>query len=179
GPDGVNLGAALAERAEVFRRFGGHARAAGFTLASADVTALLDHLRERLAAQRLATPDEASITVDCRLPLNRLIPRIYREQQALAPFGPGFAEPIYLCQGARVTSCWRSGVEGRNLRLRVRDATGEGVFFWARQGDLCDLFRAQMGQTPPLDIAFSLDAFSRANGELDLLPRILSVRPLE
>ncbi|MDE3229285.1 MAG: single-stranded-DNA-specific exonuclease RecJ, partial [Chloroflexota bacterium] len=180
GPDGIDLGAALAERKEVFRRFGGHARAAGFTLASADVAALLDHLRERLAAQRRAAPAEAAaITVDCRLPLNRLIPRIYREQQALAPFGQKFGEPVYLCQGARVTSCWRSGVEGRNLRLRVRDATGEGVFFWARQGDLCDLFRARMGQTPPLDIAFSLDAFTRANGELDLLPRILSMRPLE
>lgn len=180
GPDGVNLGAALAERAEVFRRFGGHARAAGFTLASADVAALLDYLRERLAAQRLAAPDEAAPTVvDCRLPLNRLIPRIYREQQALAPFGPGFAEPIYLCQGARVTSCWRSGAEGRNLRLRARDATGEAVFFWARQGGLCDLFRARMSQNSPLDIVFSLDAFARANGELDLLPRIISARPLE
>lgn len=181
GPDGVDLGAALAERAEVFRRFGGHARAAGFTLASADVAALLVHLRERIAAQRLAQPqdDAASITVDCRLPLNRLIPRIYREQQALAPFGSGFSEPIYLCQGARVTSCWRSGAEGRNLRLRVRDATGEGVFFWARQGDLCDLFRAALGQTPPLDIVFTLDAFTRANGDVDLLPRIISMRPLE
>ncbi len=184
GPDGMNLGEALAARAEVFRRFGGHARAAGFTLASEDVAALLDHLRQHLGERQIAqsldqVTGAAPLNVDCRLTLNRLIPRIYHEQQALAPYGPSFPEPIYLCQGARITSCWRSGVDGRNLRLRVRDATGEGVFFWARQGDLCESIRAQMSQAPLLDIVFTLDAFTRASGELDLLPRILTAQALD
>ena len=189
-PDGVNLGETLAERAEVFRRFGGHARAAGFTIASAEVVDLLAYLRQRLGEQRPErTPEGASvegssgarsgaIEVDCRLPLNRLLPRIYREQQALGPFGPGYPEPIYLCQSARILSCWRSGAEGRNLRLRVRDATGEGVFFWSRRGDLCESIRAHLGQLPTLDLIYSLDAYTRASGELDLLPRILALRLL-
>lgn len=184
GPDGVNLGEALAERAEVFRRFGGHARAAGFTVASRDVAMLLDYLRQRLAEQRQATPHGAHgesepVVVDCRLPLNRLAPRIYHEQQALSPYGVGFPEPVYVCQGARVTSCWRSGADGRNLRLRVRDATAERVLFWNRQGDLCDDIRAQIGRMPPLDLVYTLDAFVRASGEVDLLPRIVTVLPLD
>ncbi|HEX8997268.1 MAG TPA: single-stranded-DNA-specific exonuclease RecJ [Ktedonobacterales bacterium] len=184
GPDGLNLGEALAARAEVFRRFGGHARAAGFTLASEDVTALLDHLRQHLGAQRLAQSlGQATgvdpLNVDCRLTLKGLVPRIFREQQALAPYGPGFPEPVYICQGARITSCWRSGADGRNLRLRVRDATGEGVFFWARQGDLSDSIRAQLGRLPSLDVIFTLDAFVRPNGDLDLLPRVLALRLLD
>ncbi len=184
GPDGVNLGEALAARADVFRRFGGHARAAGFTLASDDVAALLDHLRQHLGEQRLSQSlDQATgaapLTVDCRLPLNRLIPRIYHEQQHLAPYGPGFPEPIYVCQGARITASWRSGVEGRNLRLRARDATGEGVFFWARQGDLSDSIRAYLNRLPTFDITYTLDAFARPNGDLDLLPRILALHPLD
>ncbi len=183
GPEGVNLGEALAARAEVFRRFGGHARAAGFTLASDDVTALLDHLRQHLGEQRLSQSlDQATgaapLNVDCRLPLNRLIPRIYQEQQYLAPYGPGFPEPIYVCQGARITASWRSGAEGRNLRLRARDATGEGVFFWARQGDLSDAIRAYISRLPTFDIIYTLDAFARPNGDLDLLARILALRPL-
>ncbi len=184
GPDGVNLGEALAARAEVFRRFGGHARAAGFTLASADVEALLDHLRQRLGAQRQALSSGQAggvdpIAVDCRLPLNRLLARIYHEQEALAPWGPGFAEPVYICQGARILSCWRSGAEGRNLRLKARDATGEGVFFWARQGDLCDSLRAHLNRLPTFDLIYTLDAYTRPSGDLDLLPRILALRPLE
>lgn len=188
-PEGVNLGETLAERAEVFRRFGGHARAAGFTLASADVPALLDYLRQRLGessqgADQPAGADGAAgsasgaMRVDCRLPLSLLVSRIYREQQALAPYGPGYPEPVYICQSARIFSCWRSGAEGRNLRLRARDAKGEGVFFWARRGDLCESLRAHLNQLPTLDIIYSLDAYTRATGELDLLPRIIAVRLL-
>jgi single-stranded-DNA-specific exonuclease len=187
GTDGVNLGEALAARASVFRRFGGHARAAGFTLASADVAALLDFLRQRLGEQRLSNGYSADnlsgadpIAVDCRLPLNRLLPRIYREQQALAPWGPGFPEPVYICQSVRILSCWRSGAEGRNLRLKVRDgARGEGAFFWARQGDLCESIRAHLNRLPMLDLIYTLDAYTRPSGDLDLLPRIVALRLLD
>lgn len=184
GPDGVNLGEALAGRAEMFRRFGGHARAAGFTLASRDIATLLDYLRQRLSEQRQASAQGAfdtaePLAVDCRLPLNRLLPRIYREQQALAPYGPAFPEPVYMSQGARITSVWRSGADGRNLRVRVRDATAERVFFWARQGDLCDDIRAQIGRMPAFDLIYTIDAFQRPAGEIDLLPRIVALRPLD
>ncbi|HEX8981403.1 MAG TPA: single-stranded-DNA-specific exonuclease RecJ [Ktedonobacterales bacterium] len=184
GPDGVNLGEALAGRAEMFRRFGGHARAAGFTLASRDIETLLDYLRQHLTEQRQASAQGASdnaepLAVDCRLPLNRLLPRIYREQQALAPYGPAFPEPVYICQGARITSVWRSGADGRNLRLRVRDATAERVFFWARQGDLSDDIRAHIGRMPTFDLIYTIDAFQRPAGEIDLLPRIVALRPLD
>ncbi|HEY7850308.1 MAG TPA: DHHA1 domain-containing protein, partial [Ktedonobacterales bacterium] len=184
-PDGMNLGEALAARADLLRRFGGHARAAGFTLASNDVDTLLGHLRQRLGEQRqwhgqaegnLSNADP--ITIDCRLPLNRLLPRIYHEQQELAPWGPGFTEPVYISQSARILSCWRSGADGRNLRLKARDATGEGVFFWARQGDLCENIRAHLTRLPTLDLLYTLDAYTRPSGDLDLLPRIVALRLL-
>jgi single-stranded-DNA-specific exonuclease len=180
-PEGYNLGEALAARAPVFRRFGGHARAAGFTLPTAEVDGLLDDLRQRLTIQRDAlalarATDGDPLPVDLRLPLNRLVPRIYHEQQALAPFGPGFPAPTYIALGVRVLGCWRSGAEGRNLRLRVRDATAERVFFWARQGDLCDSLRSRLTALPMLDLIFTLDAFVRPTGDFDLLPRIIAVR---
>ncbi len=180
-PEGYNLGEALAARAPVFRRFGGHARAAGFTLPTTEVEALLDDLRLRLALQRdslsLARAAEGDpLPVDLRLPLNRLIPRIYHEQQALAPFGPGFPAPTYIALGVRVIGCWHSGAEGRNLRLRMRDATADRVFFWARQGDLCEILRPHLAGLPMLDLIFTLDAFIRPGGDFDLLPRVVAPR---
>jgi single-stranded-DNA-specific exonuclease len=178
-PDGYNLGEALAERADIFRRFGGHARAAGFTLPAAEVDSLLRFMGERLASQRSALARAGSddpLPVDLRLTLNRLAPRIYHEQQALAPYGPGFPAPTYIALGVRVIGLWRSGAEGRNLRLRVRDSSAERVFFWARQGDLCDVLRPQLNTLPLLDLIFSLDAFARPAGELDLLPRVTGIR---
>jgi single-stranded-DNA-specific exonuclease len=185
-PEGYNLGEALAARAPVFRRFGGHARAAGFTLPSAEVEELLENLRQRLAIQRDALTrvreeEGDPLPVDLRLSLNLLIPRIYNEQQALAPFGPGFPTPTYIVLGVRIQGCWRSGAEGRNLRLRVRDATGsaERVFFWARQGALCDILRPHLASLPMLDLVFTLDAFNRPTGDFDLLPRVIAVRVVE
>lgn len=180
-PDGYNLGDALAERAEVFRRFGGHARAAGFTLPVAAVDSLLADLRQRLAGQAAALAAARAsggdpLVVDLRLPLNRLVPRIYHEQQKLAPFGPSFSPPAYIALGVKLLGCWRSGAEGRNLRLRVRDSTGEKVFFWARQGDLYETLRPPLNNMPMLDLIFTLDAFIRPAGELDLLPRITGLR---
>lgn len=183
-PEGYNLGEALASRAGVFRRFGGHARAAGFTIPTAEVDGLLADLGQRLSEQQSAlirarNGEGDPIAVDLRLPLSRLHPRIYHEQQAIAPFGPAFPAPTYICQNARVLGCWRSGADGRNLRLRIRDNSADRVFFWARQGDLCDTLRARIGALPMLDVIFSLDAFSRPTGDVDLLPRILGVRVIE
>jgi hypothetical protein len=144
---------------------------------------LLRFIGKRLAEQRAALLSARDAEgdpqpVDLRLTLNRLAPRIYYEQQALAPYGPNYPAPTYIALGVRVIGAWRSGAEGRNLRLRVRDNTAEKVFFWARQGDLCDILRPAIGANalPMLDLIFSLDAFARSNGELDLLPRILGLR---
>ncbi|HEX9036110.1 MAG TPA: single-stranded-DNA-specific exonuclease RecJ [Ktedonobacterales bacterium] len=180
-PEGYDLGQALAARAPIFRRFGGHARAAGFTLPSSEVGALLSDLERRLAAQRDAlaqarAADGDPLAVDLRLTLNRLAPRIYHEQQALAPFGPAFPAPTYIAMNVRILGCWRSGSEGRNLRLRARDSGADRVFFWARQGDLCDVMRPLLTTLPALDLIFTLDAFIRPTGDLDLLPRVLGLR---
>ncbi|MGH2503440.1 MAG: DHHA1 domain-containing protein, partial [Ktedonobacterales bacterium] len=180
-PEGYDLGDALAARAAVFRRFGGHARAAGFTLAAAEVDGLLADLAQRLAAQRAAltqarAADGDPLPVDLRLTLSRLAARVYHEQQALAPFGPAFPAPVYIATNVRITGCWRTGAERRNLRFRARDGSADRVFFWARQGDLCDLLQPYMNDLPAVDVIFTLDAFNRPGGDLDLLPRVLGLR---
>ena len=180
-PEGYDLGAALAASATVFRRFGGHARAAGFTLPSTEVEALLTDLAQRLTDQRAALTqaravDGDPLAVDLRLTLGRLTERIYREQQALAPFGPGFPSPTYIVTNVRIAGCWRSGTERRNLRLRARENNVDRVFFWQRQGDLCDLLGPHVSALPSVDLIFTLDAFVRPGDNLDLLPRIVGLR---
>jgi len=199
GPEGVNLIAALAAHPEFFRRFGGHERAAGFTLATEQIETLRAYLLERLAAEARQSPPlvdaaHASDTarapddtplkgatepllVDCRLPLNRLTFDTYQAIRALAPYGAGFAEPHFVCQGARIMRCWRSGIEGRNLRLVLRDQTGERVFLWGRHGAIGDALRLAAPTLPAFDVVYTLDAFRRADGVSELVLRILAMRP--
>lgn len=186
--EGINLVAALAANAELLRRFGGHARAAGFTLASADLDTLAARLRAHLTAQRaarlpqgVASPgiaDDGALLVDCRLPLNRIRLDTYASIRALAPFGPQFPEPHFICREAQIVRCWRSGPGGRNLRLSLRDGTGTRVAaLWARHGDWYDDFQAALGRLPHFDVIYTLSAYRPPSGELELIPRIVTLNP--
>jgi len=226
GPEGANLVGALAARPDFFRRFGGHARAAGFTIATADVETLHTYLTMRLAppsasedaeartpvvnteavgsvggeeiawraenttsavnAHERQTTDATYMTrgatreplaVDCRLLLDRVTVQKYGEMRRLAPYGAAFPEPQFVCWKARITRCWRSGADGRNLRLALRDDVAERTFLWSRQGPICDDLRAALSRLPLYDIVFTLDAYQRTDGETQLTARIVALRP--
>ncbi|HEY7781041.1 MAG TPA: single-stranded-DNA-specific exonuclease RecJ [Ktedonobacterales bacterium] len=200
GPVGLNLVEALASQAHVFRRFGGHAQAAGFTLASVDLPVLVDHLRA--AATAAASPAPADVVaptagdalgvggalrrpvglrIDCRLPLCRAAdPATYAAVRALAPFGPGFNEPIFLARGVRVARAWCSGPEGRNLRMILREPPHGGggptecSAFWGRQGRRLAALRRQ----GIIDIAYTLDLFpARPGYAAEYTLRVVAARP--
>jgi hypothetical protein len=221
GPVGLNLVEALASQAQLFRRFGGHAQAAGFTLASADLPALIAHLRAAAAATPapgapmetaprgpamgelasppsradVATPEAgealdagaavrrpAGPRIDCRLPLCRAAdPDTYAAVRALAPYGTGFDEPVFLARGVRVARAWCSGPEGRNLRMILREAphaamsqATECSAFWGRQGRRLAALRRQ----GVIDVAYTLDLFpARPGYAAEFTLRVVAVRP--
>jgi single-stranded-DNA-specific exonuclease len=187
-PEGVNLVAALAANAELLRRFGGHARAAGFTVDSDNLETLAVRLRVQLAEQRsgrerhgeaaYVADGDAAIMVDCRLPLNRIKHETYESMRALAPFGPQFPEPHFVCRDAQILRCWRSGPGGRNLRLSLRDNSGTRVALWSRHGDWSEAIQAELGHLPRFDVVYTLSAYRPPSGELELIPRIVALAPV-
>lgn len=189
GPDGVDLGQALEQKAAIFRRFGGHARAAGFTVVDADYLELRQYLINYPWASVLANVvgivGEISqvahgqmITPDCVLPLGLVSRERYEAVHALEPFGPSFPEPIFLASNLKITRCWRSGPEGRTLRLKLRDEQGqEHVALWSRAGERFGAIQPVLPHLPHCDVAYTLSAFSRRDGQLDLLVRLVAVAP--
>lgn len=194
----VDLGALLAERPEFFRRFGGHAQAAGFTLLEADLPAFLTFLYQRFAdpttpADETATPDvdapasasephnqrtDMPRAIDCRLPLHRIVPDVANAINALAPFGHGFPEPTFISHGVRLMRCWRTGVDGRNLRVVLREGRVERVALWARQGHRYDELMRALPTLPPLDVVYSIDTYrNRTSDAIEVSPRILALAP--
>jgi single-stranded-DNA-specific exonuclease len=180
GPEGSHLGEMLRARSDLFKRFGGHQRAAGFTIARANLEELLRYLRAQGAAAPLAgTQDgEAALHADCRLTLRHLDLEHYQAIRALAPFGPSFEEPVFVCRGMRIVRCWRSGADGRTLRLLLRDASGERVALWSRHGLWCDQLQAAIaaGTLPHLDAVVTLGAYHvRGESDLRVTPRIVAL----
>jgi single-stranded-DNA-specific exonuclease len=183
GPDGVNLVAALGRERERLRYFGGHARAAGFTVAVSDLDAVIAALRASIQSARTdtGTPDTshaetaAEIVADCHLPLNRVTWNYYEKISALAPFGQGFPEPVFVARRVRLLRSWASGVEGRNLRLLLRDGERTLNVLWAQRGWLAAALRAEPDLI--LDVVYTFDAFRRADtAERELLARVVTAR---
>ncbi len=218
GPAGFNLVEALAQRAELLRYFGGHAQAAGFTLATLDLPALLEHLQAAARQQRdggqstlpsatpplagVVEPDVAEVTtltvaeaaadpadaavietlpvapdgreldIDCQLPLRLASAETYAAIRQLAPYGPGFPVPLFLAQGVRVLRCWRSGPEGRTLRLRLRQGASESTALWSRQGARS----AELQDIGLVDVVYTLDAYARPEAPTDHFMRVVTLR---
>jgi single-stranded-DNA-specific exonuclease len=138
---GLNIIDALGGCADILVRYGGHAQAAGFTIANN----LVEKLRERLlnwnGLPRVSIVARATEeTVEAELAdqtgvvieqettgahmvdlvfkrLDRVNYHMYSVIRELAPFGAANPEPAFKIEGLRILSSWSSGFDGRNLRL--------------------------------------------------------------
>lgn len=114
--------AALDAEADRLVRYGGHAMAAGFTVAAADVPALHAALRRR-AAEALRDVDlRPSLDIDADVRPDDLDWPLYEALCALEPYGEANPRPLLAVRGAPVV---RARTVGRgHLRLTVGTAAG-------------------------------------------------------
>jgi len=143
---------ALASMQELFVRYGGHARAAGFTL-PADRIGELETRFEQYAREILKPIDlEPSLRVDAEVSGHDIDWTLYEALETLAPFGCGNPTPVLAARDLRLVVGPRI-LQEKHLKLRVArgprsfDAIGWGM---AEQGAML-----VAGQT--LDLAFTLD----------------------
>jgi single-stranded-DNA-specific exonuclease len=139
---GFNIIEALRNRADLFERHGGHAQAAGFTIANANIEELRKHLLSwhentqspiEALTENAETPDLTGMIAEQELPTSsdsrkvdlfvrkpeELTYDIYRKLSQLSPFGAGNPEPSFRMDGLRLIRRWASGPEGRHLRVRL------------------------------------------------------------
>jgi single-stranded-DNA-specific exonuclease len=147
-----NITEALDQCKDLLIRYGGHAAAAGFTVA----TAKLEELRERLqaiAAEQLAGVEPRPILeIDAELPLEEVNWATHDLLRELEPCGVGNAQPVLLSPNVEVRDKRPMGSESKHFRLALRDGRGvawDAVYF--RRGDLVD-------QVPGrVDVAYTLE----------------------
>jgi single-stranded-DNA-specific exonuclease len=186
-----------AARPQLFERFGGHAQAAGFTIANANIAELHEHLLHWYESSRPAAPAEpaphartepassleteaspATRKVDLVITKPALLNMETLEKvQRLAPFGAGNPEPVFRINGLQLLSRWTSGSERQHLRVRLR---GKGLTFQGMMLRGGARF-ATLKELAPVDVIFSLEyAWNPLEGEnrqevrlrvLDILPQ--------
>lgn len=123
---GVNLGRAVqgAWEAGLLMAGGGHAMAAGLTVAGDRIDALRDHLESALGAEQpigAAETLEIDALIDCRAASRAL----FEDFERLAPFGPANPEPLFALAG--VTAREPVAMNGGHVRCRLAGADGASV----------------------------------------------------
>lgn len=114
-PGNVDLYEAMQRCAEVFVRFGGHSRAAGFTVETARLAELRDRLADAVAAVRRGPPPPLRVDLELDLPEVRL--DLVRELERLEPFGEGNPPPRFLARRVRLECPRAVGGSGEHLSL--------------------------------------------------------------
>jgi single-stranded-DNA-specific exonuclease len=162
---------ALDKCADMLVRHGGHAAAAGFTVA----TDKLGNLRRRLqalAAEQLADVDlRPTLKIDVEIPLEEVDWATHGLLSQIEPCGMDNPQPVLVSRGVAVHSQRAVGSEQKHLKLALRD--GRGVAWDAiafRRGDLS-------GQVPArVDVAYTLGV-NEWNHEKRLQLNVQDLRP--
>ena len=133
-------------------RHGGHAAAAGFTVATRHLDALRRRLQE-LAAEQLAGADlRPELKIDAEVPLEEVDWATFALLQQMEPCGMDNPQPVLLSRNLPVTGRRTMGSEGQHLRLELLDERGvpRDAVLW-RQGNRLESVPGRV------DVAYTLE----------------------
>ncbi|WP_332684764.1 single-stranded-DNA-specific exonuclease RecJ [Bosea sp. (in: a-proteobacteria)] len=158
---GVDLGAAvrLAVEAGLAVKGGGHAMAAGITLAPGQEAPFTAFLSERLAANVAVSRESEALLVDAAISASGANPRLLAEIDRAGPFGSGCPEPVFVLPAHRLADVVEIG-SGGHLRVKLRAGDGStigGVAFRAVQEPLGQALLAARGESIHLAATLTLN----------------------
>jgi len=122
----LDLHAALSTHADKFERFGGHARAAGFSIKIDMLPDLLDDLRKHAAWGALGAPAVPNLHADAEVRIEDLTISTWNFVAAMEPFGEANREPVLVTYGAVPLDVRTVGVDGKHLKISF-DADGRRI----------------------------------------------------
>lgn len=145
----LDLHAALKAHSDKFERFGGHARAAGFSIRHEQLPELLDDLRRHAAWGVLGAPTLPILHADAEVELEDLTLATWNFVSSMEPFGEANREPVLITCGAVPLDVRTVGAGGKHLKISF-DADGRRI----------DSIGFGLGDRPlgpgPVDIAYQL-----------------------
>ena len=166
-----NVFAALQEKSELFKAFGGHHMAAGFSLPVENLSALNAHLNARFAEVLAQGSVKEDLAVPLQLSGNDLSLDIYAQIQKLAPFGNSHEKPAVLVKECRVASVKTLGVNDAHLKFQIlTDGEPLEVISFNRGAE-----SFEFSGTQPVDVVASLN-MNQWNGNKKLQLQLIDYR---
>jgi single-stranded-DNA-specific exonuclease len=148
---GVDLGRAVREAVAegLLQKGGGHAMAAGITIAADRIEAFRAFMDERLAADVAAARRDEALLVDAALTAGGASSELVARLERAGPYGSGNPEPIFVFPRHRIVDAMPVGEN--HLRLRVVAGDGsriDAIAFRAKGAPLGDALTKARGGGP-------------------------------
>jgi single-stranded-DNA-specific exonuclease len=161
-----NLMEALKDCRDLLSNFGGHTKAAGFSVPTANLTQLQKRLLAIAEAQLTGLDLRPHIDIEAEVPLSVFTDNTFKEIQSLAPFGAGNPLPAFVSRHVEIIDQRQIGNHGEHLGLKLKQGGTVWDAIGFRFGN-----RAQEATTW-LDIAYNL-YIDRWNDEEKLRLKLL------
>ncbi len=131
---------ALDECADLLIRHGGHAAAAGFTVANQNLDEFVARLKN-IAKQKLSEQDlRPTLMADAEVSLTQMRSELIKILSYLEPTGYGNRDAVFIARNVKVKSFRTVGAEGKHLKMIVEDESqyahdciGFKLGEWAKQ----------------------------------------------
>jgi single-stranded-DNA-specific exonuclease len=166
---------ALDEVEPLLERYGGHAQAAGFTVANENLAAFEEQITA-VAADRLAGLTlQPTITADAEIALEEIDWALHGTLAQLEPTGYANAAPIFLSRNVEVLTHRRVGRDKSHLQLRLR-ATNGGYSY--KEIPAIAFRQGAWGEGMPgrIDLVYTLNV-NEWNGRRNLQLIVQDIRP--
>jgi len=161
-----DLMAALKDCRDLLSNFGGHTKAAGFTVPTTNLAQFQKRLLTLAEAQLAGLDLRPHIDIDAEVPLSVFTGETFTQIQRLAPFGSGNPLPAFVSRHVEIVDQRQIGSQGEHLGLKIK----QGGTIWDAIGFRFGN-RAQE-TTTYLDIAYNLEV-DRWNGGQRLRLKLL------
>ena len=168
-----NIIQALNRCRPLLSHYGGHARAAGFTLPTRNLWSLKQTLLELAAAELAGVDLRSHLDIDAQVTLAELVNNnTFTLIQQLAPFGEGNPPPTFLSCGVNVIDCRTMGSNGEHIRIKLK----QGGCIWDGVGFGLGNYISEI--TPNIDVVYNLE-IDHWNGHETLRLNILDFRTVK
>ncbi len=118
---GFDVHAALTPLSETLVRFGGHAAAAGFTVESDYLDAVLAELERSAAWSMMGREPDPVLEIDAETRLADMGASMWDFVSVMEPFGAANSKPVFMSRGVTPSEVKTIGSTGRHLRMTLED----------------------------------------------------------
>ncbi|WP_127140275.1 single-stranded-DNA-specific exonuclease RecJ [Flagellimonas marinaquae] len=170
---GFDIYNALEGCSDCLEQFGGHMYAAGLTLLEEQYEAFKNQFEKVVSETidpKLLQPE---ITVDAKIQMDQITPKLMRILKQFAPFGPGNMTPIFIAEGLKDTGYARGvGEDEKHLKCSVYQPGYNPIgAIGFNLGDKLNVVK----RIKPFDAVFSLDE-NEWNGTVSLQLKLRDIR---